>query len=166
MSKLSSFLILDAARMGEQIIRAKELNPEHRSLFHGLKNTEGLSGVAPYLFQYEPDSDFFTWFLENGWGKSWGIIVMSDTRLRHLHSHFQEFLNVKTEDGKEFYFRFYDPRVIGTFLLSCDPGQLRDFFDDITRFIVEKPGTDTITLYSLIKGTLQVNEDTISSLTH
>ena len=44
---------------------------------------------------------------------------------------------VKTEDGEELYFRFYDPRVLRIFLPTCDESQIRELFGPIEYFLME-----------------------------
>ncbi len=43
----------------------------------------------------------------------------------------------KLEDGDEFYFRFYDPRVLKTFLPRCDNQHIEEFFGPIKFIFVE-----------------------------
>jgi hypothetical protein len=44
---------------------------------------------------------------------------------------------VKTEEGEELYFRFYDPRVLRIFLPTCDREQLKDFFGPVDYYLCE-----------------------------
>src|SRR5438067_231696 len=73
---IASYILLDAARMGERIEEAKELNPTHDSLYKG-RGEEYLRVVAPYLFSFDQESDLGKWYLEQGWGDSWGILISS-----------------------------------------------------------------------------------------
>ena len=61
----------------------------------------------------------------------------SEHNFEDCWKHFRKFLIVKTEDGKELYFRFYDPRVLKIFLPTCEKDQMIEFFGPIERFIVE-----------------------------
>jgi hypothetical protein len=82
--------------------------------------------------------DVFQWFVSEGWGDSWGIIMTSAAPLEDLYKHFRKFLIVEDEEGKRLYFRFYDPRVIGVFLKTCIPEETQEFFGPISRFIFER----------------------------
>ena len=108
------YILLDAARLADEINRAKELNPNFDSLYRG-QSEESLASVAPYIFQVEKGEEFERWYFEKGWGDSWGVLVFSNEDMKSLHKHFRKFLMVKTEDGEELYFRFYDPRVLRIF---------------------------------------------------
>jgi hypothetical protein len=132
----TDFVLLDSARMGILIEKAWNLNPVHDSLFRG-KSEENLRMVAPYIFSVEKNEAFKEWYLAEGWGHSWGVLVGADGSMKELHHHFRKFLLVKTEDRKELYFRFYDPRVLKSFLPTCDAPQILEFFGPVKYFIVE-----------------------------
>ena len=36
-----------------------------------------LSSIAPYLFAYDPESEFGKWLLAKGWGNSWGMFEVA-----------------------------------------------------------------------------------------
>lgn len=131
-----NYLLLDAARMAGGINKAKELNSQHASLFSG-RSEKDLADVAPYIFSYHPESDFANWYMKEGWGKGWGIMVRSLAPVEDLHAHCRRFLLSKDENKQEIYFRFYDPRVLSIFLPTCSSEQLRDFFGPIDYFMIE-----------------------------
>jgi hypothetical protein len=122
--------------MSGLITEATTRNPANDSLYRGTRD-EGLSAVAPYLFRFTPGQTFANWYLKQGWGKSWGVLMKSGRSLEDLGKHFRNFLLVKTETGQNLYFRFYDPRVIRVFLPTCDTTQLREFFGPVDYFLVE-----------------------------
>ena len=136
MDRKNKYVLLDAARMEEEIETAKGMNPEFDSLYRG-RSEENLASVAPYIFSLNRGSEFEQWYFEKGWGDSWGILVYSDEDLKTLHKHFRKFLMVQKEDGEELYFRFYDPRVLRIFLPTCDQLQLRELFGPVDFFICE-----------------------------
>lgn len=131
-----NFILLDAARMNEAMDEAKKLNPSHKSLYEGVGN-ELLHSVAPYLFRFENQGEFNNYFIEKGWGDSWGILVSTRVSFDEVYKHFKRFLMVKTEDGFELFFRFYDPRVLRIFLPTCDTKQLQEFFGPVQSFLLE-----------------------------
>jgi hypothetical protein len=136
-----NYILLDAARMGETIETAKGINPDFDSLYRG-RSEESLAVVAPYLFIFKQNTEFGQWYIENGWGDAWGILIRSYLPMPELHKHFRKFLIVGTEDNQELYFRFYDPRVLRIFLPTCDQQQLREFFGPIEYFIMEDEDKD------------------------
>ncbi len=144
-----NYILLDAATMRDDIDKAKELNPNHQSLYIGIK-AQQLEAVAPYLFTITPGSDFFHWVVNHPYRNKWGILLHSSDEFKKVWQHFRKFLIVKTEEGKKLYFRFYDPRVLPSFLATCDIQQLQQFFGNIQSFLYhdEKGTGKVISLYN------------------
>ncbi|MEO6670262.1 MAG: DUF4123 domain-containing protein [Ferruginibacter sp.] len=133
---MTKFLFLDAARTAGNICIAKELNKVHQSLY---RETAGniLLDVSPHIFSLSEDSEFSNWYFENGWGKSWGLVIIAKMSFEDCWIHFRRFLIIKTDDKRELYFRFYDPRVLKIFLPTCDKNQILEFFGPVESFICE-----------------------------
>src|SRR5436190_8927324 len=137
MLQRATHILLDGARMKIHLDEAKARNKAHDCLYRGA-SIQTLISVAPYIFQFAWGTPFANWYAHEGWGKSWGLLVKSSWPMPELHKHFRQFLKVQTEAGQSLYFRFYDPRVLRTFLPTCNAQQLRDFFGQaIDYFIVE-----------------------------
>ena len=152
-SQNHTYSILDAARIFGELDTAQQLQTNFLSLYMG-QSEELLSSVAPYLFSYQPDSEFGKWLLEKGWGNSWGMFVETTVSLEDLRKHFRKFLLVKTEEGKELYFRFYDPRVLRIFLPTCDEQQLIEFFGPIKMFAMESEDPEFAIQFEFENGKL------------
>lgn len=153
MTHFPDFLILDAARMEDNLETAIQLNQDYDSLYRG-REEEDLAEVAPYLFSFNADTDFSTWIRNCGWGNSWGIFVGSKANFEELYQHFQKLLIVTNEDGHELYFRFYDPRVLRVFLPTCDLEQLIEFFGPADSFFMEDENPEYGLLFYLQYGEL------------
>lgn len=143
-----NLLIIDAAQLTSEVEIAFQLNPRNISLYRG-ESEETLKDIAPSLFSFERDSSFSDWFFDNGWGKSWGVLLTSDSSMEELHKHFRKFLLVQSYDGSEMYFRFYDPRVLRIFLPTCDEEQLLEFFGPVKYFLMEDEESDFAIQFSL-----------------
>jgi hypothetical protein len=126
------FALLDAT---DQILvphKAKLLGPTKAvSLFTGTAN-EWYWAVAPYLFQV--DSELLDWIAEKLWKEPWGIFAMSKANLEDLRLHFKKFLMVNLPDGKQWLFRYYDPRILQAYLPTCEPWELQKFFGPVRAF--------------------------------
>jgi len=151
-----NFLLLDAARMHGDIYQAREHNPEHICLYEG-DSEKFLAAVAPWMFGFEQGSDFATWVLRSARGNSWGIFLRSGAEPVRLYKHLRKFLIVQSEDGKEMYFRYYDPRVLRVFLPTCEPAQLKEFFGPIEAFLAENE-QGLLVEYALVDGKLKYTE--------
>jgi len=137
-----NYLLLDASRMKTALSEAKRLNGNFRSLFKGRSEVD-LEFVAPYIFSYVRGSEFSEWYMKNGWGKGWGIMLRTPASMDELHEHCRKFLLVEDEDKQELYFRFYDPRILSIFLPTCSSEQLRHFFGPIDYFMIENKDGDS-----------------------
>jgi hypothetical protein len=141
------YAILDAARderiyPGLQRLAATE---EILCLYQGRAGTE-MATVAPYLVCLGTSDRAFDWIWEEGWGGSWGIFLWSLVSPTQLRQHFRRGTMVRTEDGQRLLFRFYDPRVLRTFLPSCDAVQCRELFGPVAWFACESEFGDAIGL--------------------
>jgi hypothetical protein len=153
-TNINLYSLLDAARIFGEIETAQTLQPNFLNLYMG-QSEELLSSVAPYLFECEKESEFGKWLLEKGWGNAWGLYVEADGTLEELRKHFRKFLLVKTEDGKELYFRFYDPRVLRIFLPTCDVEQLQELFGPVNAYITESEDGCMAHVFTFKEGKLQ-----------
>jgi hypothetical protein len=151
-----NFLLLDAARMHGDIYQAREHNPEHICLYEG-DSEKFLAAVAPWMFGFEQGTDFATWVLRSARGNSWGIFLRSSAEPVRLYRHLRKFLIVQSEEGKEMYFRYYDPRVLRVFLPTCEPPQLKEFFGPIEAFLAENE-QGLLVEYALVDGKLAYTE--------
>jgi hypothetical protein len=79
-------------------------------------------------------------------GQVLGDIHSRGTKLRRDEKALRRFLIVKTENGQRLLFRFYDLRVLRTFLPTCDSGQRKEFFGPIQSFVAESEDADSVVL--------------------
>lgn len=130
------YVVLDGASVPElpQMLARWEI--ESVCLFRGELKPD-VAQAAPYLAAFQPDTPFAEWVLSEGWGKHWGIFVISNAHFRALRQHFRSFLMVYTPEGKPVYFRYYDPRVLRTYLPTCNAKELQTVFGPVLRYIVE-----------------------------
>jgi hypothetical protein len=113
------------------------------SLYSGTAQ-ERYWAIAPYLVRL--DTDVLRWVVESLWDEPWGIFVIADVEFEVLRRHFKNFLIVKSPEGEQWCFRFYDPRVLKVFLPTCDEGQLAELFGPLQAFGAADPGAAEISL--------------------
>lgn len=128
--------VVDAARCLDLAFEAKLLfGMNIHSLFAPDVQTV-LWNVSPYAFAVDSDSPYLrSWALRLG--ESAGILIASTAEDAALYDHLRKLFVVQDEQKQEFFFRFYDPRVLNTFLPTCSPAQLAEFFGPIDELIVE-----------------------------
>ncbi len=155
---LKFYAILDGARSQKIYPALKEYSVKHKCLFlshqllFGGRLPHVLAMAAPYLVELRPGDLFTKWVVSRGWGNSWGIFLASNTTFSILARHFRRFLMVKTEEGQKFYFRYYDPRVLRTYLPTCSKTELKFLFEEVRMFIAEEEGGKRIIEYYSKRG--------------
>jgi hypothetical protein len=139
------YALLDACDEPSVPVRCDELSTRAVSLYRGEAETN-YRNIAPYLAQISIHE--FEWILTELWPNHWGYFVIARSDLSTLRTHFRRYLTVKLPDGKKVLFRFYDPRVLKTFLASSQPQEIRDFFGPARAFGVSSPGQiETVSLW-------------------
>ncbi len=138
------FAFLDAC--DEPLIPPKvlELGARAISLYRGLAEQE-YAYLAPYVV--EVDEELIAWIQEALAGTPWGYFMLTgkECSLLELRKHFRRFLTVKLPDQKKVLFRFYDPRVISTFLETTEKQDLSAFFGPVDSFCLIIPDSGKFT---------------------
>jgi hypothetical protein len=128
------YALLDACDEPAVPKRCAELTEARAvSLYRGDKAVE-YAHLAPYLAQLD-ESDI-EWIQTKLWMAPWGYFVIARSDLATLRSHFRRYLTVKLPDNSKVLFRFYDPRVVKTFLGASDPPTIRQFFGPAQGFAI------------------------------
>jgi hypothetical protein len=108
------------------------------SLYRGSAAVE-FAHVAPYLAHL--NSDDIDWILSKLWSAPWGYFVIARSDLATLRTHFRHYLRVKLPDNTKVLFRFYDPRVVHTYLNASDHATTRQFFGPVRALGLAQAGT-------------------------
>lgn len=133
---LNIFAVLDGASIPDLLTKLFEQEPDYVCLQRGELEPD-MAEVAPYLVALAPDAEFTTWLLEEGWCRHWGVFLSSQDDLRAVCSHLRALLIVYDAEGRPLQFRFYDPRVLRTFLPTCRAAELARFFGPVESFLLE-----------------------------
>lgn len=141
------YAILDACDEPRVPETVRELGPERAVCLYRGSAEQEYWAIAPYLVVV--DNDLLDWIVENLWNDPWGIFVGAPMDLATLRKHFRRFLIVADPDGKQMFFRFYDPSVLPTFLMTCTQTESNQFFSMITSFWTKRDeGVVSIVLQS------------------
>jgi hypothetical protein len=127
--------ILDGARDPAIRLALIESRLEFRCLYSGRLPRE-LEIVAPHLVELLPGHRLTHTLLDQGWGRSWGVLlkIQDPSNLRH---HLRKMLKVDGLGARPMLFRYYDPRVLRAFLPQASALQLRDFFGPVAAWYAE-----------------------------
>lgn len=131
---LTLYAILDACDEPQVPVKVQELGAERAvSLYRGAAERDYWS-FAPYLAIV--DQELLNWIVENLWEDPWGIFAVSAAPLNDVRKHFRQFLLVESPDGEQLYFRFYDPRVLPTYLESSNAEECQQMYNIVTDYYV------------------------------
>lgn len=154
------YAVIDGASVPDFRQQAFAYKPEHVCLLRG-ELGDDMAEVAPYLVKLEPEGPFMEWVLRRGWGNHWGTFVLSPADLDLLRRHFRSFLVVHDESGKPLRFRFYDPRVLATFLPTCNEEEVQKFFGPVQQFLLEGAKSSELISFSQAAGKLKQDRATL-----
>jgi Domain of unknown function (DUF4123)/Inner membrane component of T3SS, cytoplasmic domain len=137
------YVILDAARDIKILAMLTQTKEEHQSLYEGVQGDK-LAHVAPYLVRLQKDSLLLGSLVLEGWGNSWGVYLTCDRDFHEVRRHLRHFLEVQLPDGKQVYFRYYDPRVLRVYLPTCNADETKQFFGPIKCYLTEDEKPETL----------------------
>jgi hypothetical protein len=123
------YAVLDACDSLVTYDKAREASA--LCLYSGNLDEESLR-EAPYLVRATPD--LCRWIIDTVVADYWGILLVSNVAIHDIRKHLRKLLTVEGPDGDMLVFRYYDPRVIEPYLMSCTEDELRRFFGPIDAF--------------------------------
>jgi len=143
------YAVLDAARSPSvlKFLVESKNESESQSLYEGQEGA-ALIHFAPHLVRLNPDSALLEKVVLRGWGKSWGVFLTCDLALKELRRHFRHFLMARLPDGRQVYFRFYDPRVLRVYLPTCLPEEIDQLFGPVRYYLTEDEKPETLLRFS------------------
>ena len=154
------FAIVDAARDVRALAVVRQAREYYESLFDGQLGA-ATAEAAPYLVAIPKNSPLLQALLRLGWGRSWGVYFTSFLPFADARKHLRRFLIVRSDDGREMYFRFYDPRVLRVFLPTCTVPEAMQFFGALSFYMMEAEDPKRITQFNctpdgLVQKTLEL----------
>lgn len=149
----SLYVVVDAARDDRIYDLLQELDDDARCLYRG-RLPEPLARAAPYLVRLRRDSAFGRAFRREGWSHGWGIVVKSNRPMDDLFRHFRTLLIVQDAQKKKLLFRFYDPRVLSSYLPTCTSDELETVFGPVETFYTRCEGQEEVSRFLVEDGTL------------
>ncbi len=90
-----------------------------------------MAEVAPWLVELARHSDAWDWFVEDGYGHDWGILLHSRLELPRLKTHLKKFLRIEDEDGERYFFKYYRPEHFNRYVPRFDDVQRAAFWRGI-----------------------------------
>jgi hypothetical protein len=116
---------------------------QHQSLYEGEAGEE-LAPFGPYLVALPAERGAIERWNREIWGKSYGVYLSCALPFDAVRKHLRRFIIVELESGRRAYFRFYDPRVLRTFLPGCTYEEWTQFFGPIDEYFMESEDTEAV----------------------
>lgn len=154
---MNVFAVLDGASIPNLRTILHQLQPRHVCLYRGDLDPD-IAQVAPYLVELELDSEFTEQLVLDGWGKHWGVFLRSTADLNAMRRHLRGLLIVNDADARPMLFRYYDPRVLQTFLPTCDPEQVAAFFGSADSVLLESEDGTELLRFRIVNGNLKIEK--------
>lgn len=148
-----TYAVLDGASVPNLPDRLFEMGPRHSCLYRGELSDE-MVHVAPYMVLLERDSDFCNWLFSECWGNHWGIFAQSPLSPGRMRRQLRSILTVDDDRGNPMLFRYYDPRVLVPFLVTCTLDELDLIFGQIKYFFAESFDRSEICRMHVANGAL------------
>jgi hypothetical protein len=139
------YALIDGAQAFELAFSARLMGHELYTIFSG-DLAEPLADVGPCLAVIGERSAFVQKWLEH-MGSHAGVLFESAAHFEAVYAHLRSVFVATDEEGQEYFFRFYDPRVLRTFLPTCRDDELREFFGPVERWIVETEDASAFTTF-------------------
>jgi hypothetical protein len=159
------YCLLDGARDPDIAGLVRFGGLEYTCLYAG-KLHPRLQAAAPYLVHLSAGSPTTNRLLRRGWGNAWGILMVAapEVTLTQQRLHLKKFLRVKTEQGRELAFRYYDPRVLNVYLPTCTSEEFQAFLGPLTRLIAESPGGNAFRAFEFDGVAMRTQEHVLAGM--
>ena len=145
--------IIDGARCPDLVSEAEnDFGLRPRSLFLPELWAE-LREVSPYVVEIDPARGYLARWAAR-FGTSAGVLLISGADGMTVREHLRRTFVVTDETGQEFFFRYYDPRVLRPFLPTCSSAQMDEFFGPVDEFAVESDDATSLVRYGNAQGRL------------
>ncbi len=141
---LRLFALLDAAHGDLVLERLASVDAEdgegeesgYEVLGPGRTDDELFTSSA-FLVPCPEGSELLWWLCTEGLGQSYGVLLASEASPGELAAHLHPLTEVRDDLGRTLLFRFYDPRVLRTYLPTCTPWELRRFYGPVQHLWAE-----------------------------
>ncbi|HVA48008.1 MAG TPA: DUF4123 domain-containing protein [Pirellulales bacterium] len=128
------YAVVDAAVARGLVREAKRVNLRTESLLSS-GSSPYLAAIVPYLVEVLSDSEFLALWRAT-LTKNPGILIESRAEFDVVLGHARGLFSAKDDQGKQTYFRFYDPNILYEWLTTGPAERLAGFFGFASAVIV------------------------------
>lgn len=132
------YAILDGARDERIEPMVSSCKQPHECLYNE-PLTDNMRAAAPHIVELDSDAEFTQQLITLGWGQSWGIFLVTypPVTLTTVRKNFRKINIVQEPSGEMVFFRYYDPRVMRTYLPTCTPDEVQFVFGPVKEILME-----------------------------
>lgn len=141
------YALIDGAQAIELALTARVMGAELYTLLPA-DLAQDVPHTGPCLVPLERHARFLEAWV-SAIGTHAGVLLETAADLDTLYPHLRELFIMNDEEGGEFFFRYYDPRVLHTYLPTCTPDELVKFYGPIRGWLVETEKANGYVLYRL-----------------
>jgi hypothetical protein len=150
------YALIDGAQAFELAFAARLMGHELYTIFSG--DLAGiLAHVGPCLVVIGERSAFLAEWVKRV-GTHVGVLFESTAEFESLCRHLRHIFVATDEEHQKYFFRFYDPRVLRTFLPTCHAEELKEFFGPIDRWVAEAADASAFTSFTISGAGLSAEE--------
>ncbi len=140
---LIAYLLIDGASAAALIDHLYDDKADFACLISGPLEPD-MQEVAPYLVVLRDGEPFSEWILNFAFGEHWGLVLRASLPMEDLARRYRKLLRVRGAEGEPLFFRFYDPRVLRTYLPTCIDAEVTSWFDGVDHYLVEADPADRL----------------------
>lgn len=159
------YAVVDAAKDYRLAVASRDILGEPlRPLF--VNAPQFMDRVGPYLARITCTNRYpeYMQLWVDRLGDSAGIFFLADAWPKAVRRHCRSLFKVYDEDKNMFYFRFYDPRVLRTYLPTCTVKECREFFGPIRMIFAEGELPGQVNVYQVGQSAIHLEEDDIRTV--
>ena len=153
------YAVVDGSRDFALAYSARRAGCRLHTLFFGEMAME-LAYAGPILVTLQDPQQFLEDWTDR-LGGNVGILLQTEAELEELWGHLREIFVVADEEDQEYFLRFYDPRVLRSFLPTCTAEEIEAFFGPVKRWICEQASGEDYEVHDRDGATVVVSELTV-----
>lgn len=161
------YAVVDAAKDYRLAVASRDILGEPlRPLFSNAP--QHMERVGPYLARISctPRYPEYMQLWADRMGDNAGIFIYSSAWPRPVRAQLQKNFKVYDENKNMFYFRFYDPRVLRTYLPTCTLKECKEFFGPLRSIFADGPQLPIMHHYQVGQSAIHLEESDVSAFVH
>lgn len=130
MDEYNRFGLIDLAAAKPLRKRVMKLRPPRGDTLLSRSYMPLLLEVGPWIVDLNLNPEIDNLWRKIGWHANWGVVVFSKHDFKSVRLHFKKYNQIEMAEGfQQFFFRYYDPRVLREFIPTLNQHDRSKFFE-------------------------------------